>query len=125
MKAEARPNGMPATRGTDANGRAIVMLAEEDYVRLLQMADKWEPPLPPADANGNFPANILLVDLARDIISRRRRRGLTHAELARRARIRLESLYLAENGLVPAPVRVIDKIARAFREIEAERAKDD
>jgi DNA-binding XRE family transcriptional regulator len=124
MRAEPGPNGMPAQRGTAAGGRPVVTLAEDDTVRLLQKADEWEPVFPLPDADGNCPAvEYVRASLARKIIRRRRSLGLTHAELAARARIRLESLYLAETGRADPSVRIVDKIFRALQQVEEAQAK--
>ncbi len=126
MRTEPGSNGMPARRGTDADGRPVVTLTEAEYVRLLQKADEWEPAFPPPDADGNYPAaEYVRASLARKIIRRRRRLGLTHAELAGRACIRLESLYLVESGRADHPpgARIVGKIVRAFQEVEEAQTK--
>jgi ribosome-binding protein aMBF1 (putative translation factor) len=121
MRTETRRRSSPAVRrDVGDDGVAVVVLPEDEYIRLLQKADEWEPPRPPQDANGNYPAEIVGIDLARDIIKERRAMGWSHAELARRAGVRLESVYRAEHGRVLAGVRVIEKIDRALREGRAE-----
>jgi ribosome-binding protein aMBF1 (putative translation factor) len=63
-------------------------------------ADEWEPHLPEPNAEGNYPAEVLRIDLAIDILRHRRRLGLSQAELARRAGVRPESLNRIELGRV-------------------------
>ena len=80
------------------------------------MVDEWEPLLPEPDANGNYPAvEAMRVSLARDIIRTRRKLGLSQAELARRAGIRLETLNRVEQGKYSPSVATVEKIDRALR----------
>ena len=103
-------------------GKRMVLLEESEFNRLLRQADEWEPLLPEPDADGNYPAvEFAFASLAIDIIRDRRRLGLTQAELARRAGIRLETLDRIESGLRrPSAVRTIEKIDQALTETEAE-----
>ena len=69
-------------------GQRSVVLPEADYRELV--GETWEPPLPQPDAKGNYPAvEAARVLLARKLIRRRRAAGLTQAELARRAGVRV------------------------------------
>ena len=117
----AEHNGMAAKRVV-VRGKRMVMLEEAEFDRLLRKADEWEPLMPAADADGNYPAlEAVRVSLAIDIIRHRRRLGLSQADLARRAGIRPESLNRIEQGHVRAPsIRTIEKIDRALREAEGE-----
>jgi len=88
-------------------------------VILTAEADEWEPIMPEPDADGNYPAvEALCVSLALDIIRHRRRLGLTKAELARRAGIRLETLHRVELGKDPPSIRTVEKIDRALTQAE-------
>ena len=116
----------PGTRAADArprrtvNGKRVVLLEESEYQRLLQKADEWEPPMPPADADGNYPAlEAAAVSIARSIIRDRRRLGLTRADLARRAGIRPQTLDRIEQAKASRTVATIAKIDRALRKAEA------
>ena len=121
MKTESTPRQAAAKRVT-VKGQRMVMLAEDEYNRLLQKADEWEPLLPAPDAHGNYPAlETLDVLLAHDILRHRRRLGLSQVELARRAGIRPETLNRIEQGKRSPSVRTVDKIDRALR--EADRVK--
>lgn len=116
-------NGAAAKRVV-VKGRRMVMLDEVEFDRLLIKADEWEPRLPEPNANGNYPAvEYACISLALKIIRHRRRLGLTQAELARRARIRLSSLVKVEQGHAVPSVRIIDKVDRALNEAEAEASK--
>jgi DNA-binding XRE family transcriptional regulator len=97
------------------NGKRMVMLEEAEFERLLMEADLWEPKRPEVLPNGNYPAEVVRIDLAIDIIRHRRRLGLTPAELARRARVRLATLKRIEQGHPAGSVRTIEKIDRALR----------
>ena len=110
-----RRNGQTAAKHVTVNGRRMVMLPEDEYNRLLQKADEWEPLLPAPNARGNYPLETLDVLLARDILRHRRRLGLSQAELARRAGIRAETLCRIEQGDRSPSVRTVDKIDRALR----------
>ena len=114
-RARSARNVLPRYR--TINGRRMVILKEEEYTRLKQMADEWEPLLPEPLPNGNYPAlEYLRVSIARDIIRHRRRAGLTQVELARRARIRPETLNRIEQGKQPPSVATVEKIDRALKE---------
>jgi transcriptional regulator with XRE-family HTH domain len=98
----------------------VVTLSEEQYQRLLQKADLWEPLLPEPLPNGNYPAREYIeASLARKIIRDRPRLGLTQAEFARRAGIRLETLNRAESGKSTPSISTIKKIDRALKQAEA------
>jgi ribosome-binding protein aMBF1 (putative translation factor) len=84
-------------------------------------ADEWEPHLPEPNAEGNYPAEVLRIDLAIDILRHRRRLGLSQIELARRAGVRPESLNRIELGRASPSVRTVEKIDQALRDTETER----
>jgi transcriptional regulator with XRE-family HTH domain len=102
-----------------AGKKRLVVLAEDEYKRLTEIADNWEPNLPEPNMRGNYPLEALAIVLARDIIRSRRRLGLSQAELARRARIRPETLNRIEMGKNAPSVATIDKIDRALKAVEA------
>src|SRR5688572_26370766 len=83
-------------------GRRFVILPEVEYERLRGgHASEAEglPPLPKRLSNGNYPAiEYARAVAARDIITARRRLGLSQAELARRAGIRVETLNRIERA---------------------------
>lgn len=102
-------------------GKHFVLLPAAEYQRLTAQADAWEPPMPVADAQGNYPAlEAMAVALARDILRARRKLRLSQAELARRAGIRLETLNRIEQAKHKPSVPTIDKIDRALKKAEAE-----
>ncbi len=104
-------------------GEQFVVLPKREYRRLLhqEASEPPEPELPPANAQGNYPAvETLKAMIARDIIRERRALGLSQAELARRAGIRVETLNRIERGKFAPSVRTVDKIDRALKERTAE-----
>jgi DNA-binding XRE family transcriptional regulator len=101
-------------------GERFVILPETDYRQLV--GETWEPPLPKADAEGNYPAvEAARVLLARKIIRRRRAAGLTQAELARRAGLRAETLSRLEHAKHSPNVATVDKIVRTLDAAEGGR----
>jgi DNA-binding XRE family transcriptional regulator len=126
MKTESteRSKSPYAARRVRIKGKRKVLLDEADYQALLRKADLWEPDLPAPDADGNYPAlQALAVLQARDILRARRELGLSQVELARRARIRPETLNRIEQGRNKPSVPTIAKIDRALREAEADDSK--
>ncbi len=99
-------------------GQRFVVLPEADYRELV--GETWEPPMPEPDVEGNYPAvEAARVVLARKIIRRRRAAGLTQAELAKRARVRVETLSRLEHAKHSPNVVTVDKILRTLDEAEA------
>ena len=78
------------------------------------------PPLPPADAEGYFPAKeTLRAILARQIISRRTALLWSQAELAKRSGVRQETVSRLEAGKDAPNVKSVDKIEGAMKKAEA------
>ncbi len=104
-------------------GQRFVLLPEGEYRRLKRAAESREPDLPSSDAQGNYPAVATLrAMLARDILRQRKALGLSQAELARRAGIRVETLNRLEQGKHSPSVPTVDKIDRALRTAEAQNS---
>lgn len=98
-------------------GERYVILPEAEYRSLR--GDQEEPALPAPDAQGNYPAaEAARVLLARKLIRRRRALGLTQAELAKLARVRVETISRLENGRHSPNVATVDKIVRALDRAE-------
>jgi len=75
------------------------------------------PPLPEADADGNYPAvEYAKASLARNIIRGRVEAGLTQLELAKRADIRNETLCRIERGQQTPSVATIARIEKALKQ---------
>lgn len=105
------------------NGREYVILPRKDYDELRKRAnDAALPPYPNPDADGNYPAlEYLRVSIARDFIRDRLALGLTQAELAKRAGVRVETLCRIETGKHTASTATIDKLDRALKQAERKR----
>ena len=103
-------------------GKRWAIMPEVDYKRLAAQAGEtgdW-PPLPKANAKGNYPAvEYARASLARKIIKARRQAGLTQTELARRAAIRPETLNRIEKGKTTPDTATIAKIERALETAQA------
>jgi ribosome-binding protein aMBF1 (putative translation factor) len=97
-------------------GKRAVVLGATEYARLATQADVWEPPMPDIDESGNIPAmEAMAVSLARDILRERRRLGLSQADLARLAGIRVETLNRLERAESRPNVAALDKIEAALK----------
>ena len=107
-----------ATLQMDGERYAVVPMKE--YQRLISLhgtavADDDLPLMPPRRANGDYPAiQAARVSIARDVIRARRAAGLSQAELARRAGIRVETLNRIEKAKVTADVATMEKIDNAL-----------
>ena len=100
------------------SGERFVILPEADYRELV--GEAWEPPMPAPDAQGNYPAlDAARVLLARKIIRRRRAAGLTQADLAKRAGVRVETVSRLEHAKHSPNVATVDKIVRTLDHVEA------
>jgi len=101
------------------NGRKFVLVPESEYRRLKDLDERWLPPLPDPDERGNLPAHeAITVSIARTVIQRRRKLGLTQVELARLAHVRPETISRLEAAKHVPSVATIDKIDRALNEAE-------
>lgn len=83
------------------------------------------PPLPEADAQGNRPGVAFArATIARGIIRDRTAAGLSQAQLARLARIRVETLNRIERAKVTPDVAMIAKIDKALKAATRSGAKN-
>lgn len=102
-------------------GKRLVILEEADFLRLrssraaLKSPETELPALPPRNRSGRRPAAaFVLASIARDIVAERRAAGLTQQELAKRARIRQETLSRIESGKHTPTLKTLRKIDRAL-----------
>ncbi len=102
-------------------GEQVVLLSAKEYQSLAMKADVWEPPLPAPNERGNYPLEALDIVMAQEILRARRKLGLTQAELARRAGIRVETLNRIERGKHSPNVRTMQKIDRALKRVQGNR----
>jgi ribosome-binding protein aMBF1 (putative translation factor) len=106
----------------EINGRRYLIVDEAEYSRLvtatagaLAVREEDLPPLPEPDANGNVPAmEYARASLARKIIIERSARGWTQTELARLARVRVETINRLENARHTADPATAKKIQDAL-----------
>lgn len=78
--------------------KELVILTREAFDELMEKAGVL-PPIPEADAEGFRPAAATAdAVIARQIISRRMKAGLTQADLARRAGVRVETISRLESA---------------------------
>jgi DNA-binding XRE family transcriptional regulator len=105
------------TQTLHLDGKAYVVVEKAEYERLTTLAKAAAlPPLPKADARGNYPAvEYGCASIARGIIRDRSKAGWSQKELARRAGIRVETLCRIETGRHLPSVATIEKIDRAFK----------
>jgi DNA-binding XRE family transcriptional regulator len=109
-----------AVQTLQLEGKQFVVIEREEYDRLvagdLHIHDDDLPKLPEPDAEGNVPAlEYGRKLLARRIILARRRAGFSQAELARRSRIRVETLNRLEKGRHNPDESTLNKIESALR----------
>ena len=79
--------------------------------------------MPEPNERGNYPIEVVDVVTALDVLRTRRKLGLSQAELARRAGIRVETLNRIEQGKPPPAVAAMDKIDRALKRAENEKSR--
>ena len=105
------------------SGKDYVIMERAEYERIMAESNANLPPLPEPDAEGLTPAveyGRLL--LARKITRQREALGLSQAELARRAKIRVETLNRVERGRVNPDETTLNKIMRALGKAEQSTA---
>jgi len=110
-------------RTVTRNGKQYVVVEDADFANLAEGADTENlPAFPPVDANGNSPAiEFARVSIARQVITERRMAGLSQAELARRAGIRVETLSRLENAKHSADMSTMKRIDGVLRTINRTR----
>lgn len=78
--------------------KELVLLTREAFDEMMEKAGVL-PPFPAPEEQGGYPAaQTLNISIARSLISRRIRAGLTQKELAKRAGVRLETVCRVEGG---------------------------
>lgn len=108
-------------------GQRFIIVPEREYERMREVTrgliERDGPASPEPDAKGNVPAvQYMRAGLARRIIHRRRRAGLTQTELAKRAGIRAETLCRIEKGKMTPGTLVFNRIHHALE--QAQRQAD-
>ena len=106
------------------NGKRFAEVPLAEYRRLVRLAEAQLPPLPKADERGNRPAvEYTTVALARRIIRRRLKAGLTQAALAARAGVRAETISRLEAAKHVPNLATIEKIDRALTQAQRQAGK--
>ena len=100
-------------------GERFVIIPEREYDKLLSRGVAGHepdlPPLPKPLPDGNYDAIAYArASLARKLILSRRASGLSQAELARRAGIRIETLNRIERLKLTPTIATVEKIDRAL-----------
>ena len=101
----------------EVNGKVFVVVERAEYERLRELAKAAVlPPLPDADADGNFPAvQFARATIARNIIRDRVAAGLNQRQLAKLAGVRVETLCRIETGKHTPSLKTIQSIDRALK----------
>jgi ribosome-binding protein aMBF1 (putative translation factor) len=103
------------------NGQTFVLVPEAEY-RGMKAGRSAMPEFPAADDEGNFPAvQTGRVSIAREVIRRREKVGLSQKALAAAAGIRVETLNRIEKAKVTPDTATIVKIDRALKRTEKSR----
>lgn len=105
------------------SGQEYVILKRADFERIQRRAevidDVQVPALPPPLPDGTYPAlKAGRALLAQKLTRRRWAVGLTQTELARRARIRPETLNRIEKARVTADTATVLKLVRVLEKAE-------
>jgi ribosome-binding protein aMBF1 (putative translation factor) len=92
--------------------KKYVLVPVDEYKQLV----KGVPQLPPANPDGTLPAVAAMeAIIAQEIVRDRESVGMTQAELAKAAGIRVEILNRAERGVTVPSVRTLTKIEKALQ----------
>jgi ribosome-binding protein aMBF1 (putative translation factor) len=102
------------TKTITRNGRRFVLVPEAEYRRLTQSAEFV--PMPPAAKDGTLAAlPSVRALIANRIIRARKSVGWSQAELARQAKVNVETLNRIERAKVTADQATISKIEKALQ----------
>lgn len=96
--------------------KSYVLLPRQEYQELLAMAHGVKlPGYPPAANDGNRPAlEFARISLARKLIVRRLAAGWTQEQLARKAKVRVETISRLESAKHNPQAATIELIETAF-----------
>jgi DNA-binding XRE family transcriptional regulator len=99
------------------DGMEYVLVPRKDWEKIVHRlpGTKTERlPIPPAYPDGTYGIEHVRLSLANKISARRKSAGLTQAQLARMAGIRVETISRLENGQHMPGVQTFEKIERAL-----------
>ena len=92
--------------------KVFVLVPQREYEEMIAEL----PEMPPANADGTFPAlPAMRVSIARSIIKDRLAAGMTQKALAEAAGVRIETVNRIEKGKVTPDTATIAKIDRALK----------
>lgn len=98
------------------DGREYVMIPRKEWDALAARPAADTPTLrePPPAADGSYSIEHVRISLVNKIIAQRKAAGLTQVELARRAKLRPETICRLEAGKHMPSARTFDRIERAL-----------
>ena len=95
--------------------KKFVLIPEAEYRRLVKRPHSAVPAMPALSVDGTYPgAAAMRAMMARKIIAARKAAGLSQAALARKARIRVETLNRLEKGKNTPELATMAKINKAL-----------
>jgi DNA-binding XRE family transcriptional regulator len=103
-------------RNVTMNGKQYVLVPRRQWEALTRNrgAKGGLVKMPPPLRDGSFTLQHVRISLASKMSARRKAVGLTQAQLARLARVRVETISRLENGLHMPSIRTFDRIERAL-----------
>src|SRR5262245_40931069 len=104
-------------RRVTLDGKEYVLVPRKQWETLTRRADSNRartPKMPPPSRDGSYTLEHVRISLANKMSGRRKAAGMTQAQLARAAQVRIETISRLENGLHMPNVRTFDRIARAL-----------
>ena len=105
------------------DGRAYVLVPRKTWEAMTHRGSRKviAAKIAPA-ADGTYGIEAVRSSLASKMIARRKAAGLTQAQLARLARVRVETISRLENAMHMPGVRTFDRIDRALKRTSKKRA---
>jgi DNA-binding XRE family transcriptional regulator len=113
-----------AIRNIIMGGREYVLIPrkEWDSFAASRKSTGDKQPQPPPMRDGSYTIEHVRMSLANKMASRRKSAGITQAQLAKLAGVRVETISRLENGLHMPGSRTFDKIDRALSRANKVRA---
>ena len=106
---------MSTIQTLNIGGKKFVLMPQSEYRRLTKGKALAIPRMPQQAADGTYPAaEAMRVMMARKILAARDAVGLSQAELARKAGIRVETLNRLEKGKHTPDLATMAKINKAL-----------
>jgi DNA-binding XRE family transcriptional regulator len=112
-------------RNVTMDGRKYVLIPRkqwENFTRHSERDPRSSLKAPPPMPDGTYSLQHVRISLANKVTSRRKAAGITQAELAKLARVRVETISRLENGLHMPNSKTFDKIDRALTKVSKRRA---